>query len=133
MNKFVFVYGSLKKGFYNHSLLSSSRLIGVAKTLEKYCMIDMGSFPGVSITEEVSVISGEVYEVSEEEFERLDMLEGYPSFYNRKKVKVIIGYAEMEVWMYYLNNSRDWSKNFALKSGVWKEGEYSTEDFVRID
>jgi gamma-glutamylcyclotransferase (GGCT)/AIG2-like uncharacterized protein YtfP len=109
MNKdktLVAVYGSLKAGFGNHRLLSESELAFKGMTTPEFRMLDLGSYPG--IVEGEFQVDVEVYEVDEETFSRLDRLEGYPSFYDRKKVEVT-DYDDLdkkqEAWIYFLKSN----------------------------
>ena len=80
----VFVYGTLKKDHYNHDLLEGSELIGTAESLAKFNMINLGGFPAVLYnSDEGYKISGEIYKISDRILERLDILEGEGTFYNR--------------------------------------------------
>lgn len=93
MNK-VAVYGSLKEGFGNHRLLTTSEKVG-EDWVDGWTMYSLGGFP--AIVEGDGSIKVEIYEVDDETFSRLDRLEGYPSFYDRKKVETSEGAA----WIYY--------------------------------
>lgn len=122
--KKIFVYGSLKEGFGNHRILGNAvkRCNGI--TLEKFTMLDLGSFPGV-ILEPTSLISGEVYDVTEDIFNRVERLEGYPSFYNRKEVGIRLNpstsFESTElIDMYYLENSYH-DSNQIIQDGIWLE------------
>ena len=69
----LFVYGTLKKGFYNHGYLGKARLIGTA-ILRGYDMYTNGGFP--YITKGDGVVHGEVYEVTNEhDIKNIRMLE----------------------------------------------------------
>lgn len=91
---FVFVYGTLKKGFGNHRVLGKSRFIGEALTNEKFIMYD-GPFPWVSTMsnqeEYLGYVWGELYEVTSNNIlQDLDSLEGVPYMYVRKEVDVTV-------------------------------------------
>ena len=107
---YVFVYGSLKSGFGNNRLLSDSRLIGEAITLdEDYHMISLGGFPGVIYG--TKRIKGEVYQVNNEVFESLDRLEGNGHFYKRELTETILldnpnGGKNHVAWIYVLVNQK---------------------------
>lgn len=111
-NKKVFVYGSLKKGYGNHRLLEDAKYLGTHVTDPAYTMVGLGGFPGVILTGDTS-IHGELYEVTPMEFEYLDGLEGYPSFYNRTKISTDHG----EAWMYYLDD--EYLGYEKINEGVW--------------
>jgi gamma-glutamylaminecyclotransferase len=74
----VFVYGTLKKGYCNHSCLEDSPLVGKGKSVPRFRMFTNGYFPMVirTFNTEGVQVTGEVYEVSPETLARLDRLEG---------------------------------------------------------
>lgn len=76
------VYGTLKKGGYNHSLLSTSRYVGVA-SIPGELWTNMGEkFPRASyIPEHDKVIQVELYEVSPRIMNQLGRLEIPYSYY----------------------------------------------------
>ena len=94
----VFVYGTLKSGgqvrgvdmFGDHSEIQ-----GKAKTeFPDYDMADLGGFPAVVLGGE-HYIEGEVWKVSQWLADKIDDIEGYPTFYNKKKVPTSQGNAIM--------------------------------------
>lgn len=109
MNKCkVIVYGSLKRGFGNHPLMkvADAEFIDTAmSSTNEYLMCGVGnSFPG--LMKGMSFFRGEVYNISQENLEKyLDALEGHPTFYTRKKIKVILDFTKEEVdaWVYILS------------------------------
>lgn len=117
----VAVYGSLKKGFGNHRLLETSERLGTDK-ITGWTMHSMSAYP--CICEGGDDISIEVYEINESTFSALDMLEGYPSFYNRKEVSTKYGTA----WIYYIED--DMSGYEVVPSGIWEEQEYIGSGWV---
>jgi gamma-glutamylcyclotransferase (GGCT)/AIG2-like uncharacterized protein YtfP len=112
----VFVYGTLKRGHGNNRILANtdSKFIGTTKTDPKYTMVTLGSFPGV-VQEGVTPIQGEVWEVDERTLEGpLDMLEGYPSFYDREITPTEFG----DAWIYYLSSR--WHRDSpVVEGGEW--------------
>ena len=114
----LFVYGTLRKSYGNHSLLTNAHFLGDAKTLNKFVMRCAGQVPFVSESQSISFISGEVYEVDLPTLASIDRLEGclplsdnpaafHPdSWYTRKKVSVQFNNSETieEVWMYINEN-----------------------------
>tara|TARA_Y100000389_G_scaffold198239_1_gene234373 strand:+ start:4697 stop:5104 length:408 start_codon:yes stop_codon:yes gene_type:complete len=107
----VFVYGTLKSGGEIRGLNTfgeGATIVGKAKTkFPDYHMIDLGAFPGV-ILKGTKYIQGEVWEVDDEAMEQLDMIEGYPEFYDRQQTQTTLGKA----WMYYL--SKDYSQDLSI-------------------
>jgi len=94
----VFVYGSLKEGFYNHDVLGDSELLGLFTTEPNYTMFDLGSYPGVMKGGSTAIL-GEVYKITPETLERLDYLEGYPGYYDRCVVDTKFG----EAYLYHIS------------------------------
>jgi len=101
-------YGTLKQGYNNHRVLSSStssgRAVKVADgVVHGYELYDSG-FPVAAASDDGSVVV-EVYEV--DTLERLDMLEGFPHMYLRKEIEVDSNVGKITGWMYY-GNPRCW-------------------------
>ena len=72
----IFVYGSLKRGFNNHSLLADQRFVTIAETLPRYKLYALGSYPAMIVaTKEGRSIEGEIWSVDSECLTRLDKLE----------------------------------------------------------
>ena len=97
----VFVYGTLKQGYGNHRILSSSKLIGPGKTTEgQYIMLD-GGYPMVLKGGQFNV-KGELYEIdSPVTLRNLDWLEGVPNLYTRETVHVRLDNGDVvESYMY---------------------------------
>lgn len=90
-HEFLFVYGSLKKGFDNNKLLEkSTRRLGKASTVGKFGMFEdsFGNYPYL-VKKPIYRIIGEVYEIQRKELlDQLDAFEGAPDYYKRKKIKV---------------------------------------------
>lgn len=112
----VFVYGSLKKGFGNHEwCLGKADMLGEAETLPQYSLFSLGSFPGVR-KGGVTAIQGELYDVSRDELDSLDSLEGHPSFYKREVIET----SEGEAWIYLLPED-EYGEHETIPSGVWEK------------
>jgi gamma-glutamylaminecyclotransferase len=86
--RYMFVYGSLMRGYCNHHLLETSKFVSRARTIEKFAMFS-SSFPYVNSNFQISHIEGEVYEVIDEKsWEELDELEEHPDVYERRPCQV---------------------------------------------
>jgi gamma-glutamylaminecyclotransferase len=109
----VFVYGTLKKGFSNHSIIMTSPFVKEAATKPEFTMITLGGFPGILANGNTSII-GEVYEVSEFTLDRLDKLEGHPNWYRRTPITLLDG-DEVETYI-YLHKERTQE---IIDSGFW--------------
>lgn len=109
----VFVYGTLKSGVWNNSLLSSSELVGEAVTMDKYVLFgNNGEVPHMVPSllcrhggdRHFREVKGEVWRMdSADTFQSLDYLEGEGSYYHRRLIEVASnGWTEMpfKVWAY---------------------------------
>ena len=90
-NEFLFVYGSLKKGFDNHKLLEKyAKRVGKASTVGKFAMYEdsFGNYPYL-VKKPVTKVMGELYKIKRKELlDKIDEFEGAPEYYQRKKIKV---------------------------------------------
>jgi gamma-glutamylcyclotransferase (GGCT)/AIG2-like uncharacterized protein YtfP/predicted glutamine amidotransferase len=98
----VAVYGTLKSGFSNHSVLGNSSLVGVGKTVSKYAMQKSG-IPYVYEHEHRDQINVEVYEVHDDNVRvSLDHLESHPNFYERKLTDIELTDGSVRTcWLYF--------------------------------
>lgn len=92
----VAVYGSLREGMSNHSLLKGQTLLSRTVTREPYAMYSLGGFPKVNLLEPHTPIHVEVYDVSDECLERLNRLEGFrgkgqSNFYDCSEIETECG------------------------------------------
>jgi len=96
----VFVYGTLKKGGWNHSFMDGSRCIGNGSLGKDYSLF-VDSLPKVVHAPSQDGVDGELYEVNLETLKKLDRLEGHPLFYKRELVEIFLedGSTE-EAYMY---------------------------------
>jgi len=89
MSELLFVYGTLQKGHINNWMLKNSVYVSEAWTQREFAMYQDG-IPYVTDKKRVSQIYGELWLVSEAILSTVvDILEGHPSWYKRKIVKVI--------------------------------------------
>jgi gamma-glutamylcyclotransferase (GGCT)/AIG2-like uncharacterized protein YtfP len=102
--EYLFVYGSLRWGLWNHGFLCGKKFVGMGKTVRRYAMYVCG-IPYVVSNEEVSRIVGEVYLVDEECLREIDRLEKHPILYERKKVDVELENGDVVyAWMYFCDS-----------------------------
>ena len=115
----VFVYGSLRKGMGNHSVLNprGSMLVDEYTTPPEYHLADLGYYPAV-LKGGGTAIKGELYAVSQEVWEAVEYLEGYPSFYDRVELTTPHGVAIMYYLPHDLCRPED---NDLVESGDWVE------------
>jgi len=93
----LFTYGSLRRGYSNHHLLLSlgARFFDNGN-LQAELLPTQYPFPAVK--EGLGLVHGEVYDLSDEAFERLDFFEGNPDFYQRRDAVTTEG---LPVQVYY--------------------------------
>ena len=119
-NHLVFVYGSLKSGRSNHNAyLGASDMLGRGYMEGLYDLIDLGWYPAVLRREDgqPTRIYGEVYEVDEDTFYSLDLLEGHPDYYKREQVNLADG---TRVWTYFLPEGYRDSAESVVDNGCWR-------------
>ena len=102
-SELMFVYGSLKKGFDNHHLLSKyTKRLGKAITIGKFGMFEdsFGNYPYLVPIPKMR-IHGELYVIERKELlERLDQFEGSPEYYERKKILVKSHHGTQRAYVY---------------------------------
>jgi gamma-glutamylcyclotransferase (GGCT)/AIG2-like uncharacterized protein YtfP len=78
------VYGTLKRGYGNYSFfLKNSRFIGT-ETVKNLCLYALGGFPGAKYSNlNKDTVEMEVFEITPEELNSIDSLEGVPFLYER--------------------------------------------------
>lgn len=113
----VFVYGSLKKGSYNHTFLETATPLGPATTVRKFLLLD-GGFPRLVSAGDLPFamakkhamsnarVAGEMYAVDDRTLRELDRLEGTPTHYRREEVATTLdgGEAKIPAFAYIANN-----------------------------
>lgn len=114
---YVFVYGSLKKGFCNHQLIERSEFICKTHTKECYEMLDLHDFPGVTKEKRISTIHGELYNVENTVLKQLDEFEG--NWYLRETVELESGPSAQ---MYFLKRVPEGPQyHQPIDTGIWVE------------
>lgn len=105
----VFVYGSLKRGYYNHRLLARAEFVGAAQTETRYRLLDLGPHPAlIEYPTAPLAVVGEVYRIDAATLADLDRLEVEGTEYRRIVVPVAMldgpgcdrRLAVREVWTY---------------------------------
>ncbi|MDW7731893.1 MAG: gamma-glutamylcyclotransferase family protein [Methanolobus sp.] len=114
---YIFVYGSLKKGFSNHHRMERSEFICSTRTLEEFAMADLNMFPGVIRDKKISCIHGEVYDLNTNTLRQIDMYEG--EWYSREDVELEAGFtAQMYFLVKYPWDTEDLR---IIREGIWTE------------
>lgn len=126
-------YGTLRRGFGNHRIISNADYLGTFNTEPIYNLHDLGGFPGLKNNGTTSVVM-EVYAVNEQEAVRVDMLEGYeegrtPTFYDKQPIETPWGTAGVYIYVDNLDRTP------IVESGDYYEhrkGEKSKEHEVDL-
>lgn len=124
--RYVFVYGTLRRGHGNHRLLKSANFIGEAYVYGT--MAALGGIPAVIELGGKNKVRGEVYGVNDDELKELDRLEGYygqgsDNFYNRVSVGPFFDKSNpprRECYMYTMKRQKDRTYNI-VEHGDWNE------------
>ena len=111
------VYGSLRQGHSNHSLLDDQEYVATVRTYLDFEMHNLGYFPGLEESDKSSLITLELYRVDPDCWLRIEALEGYPDFYERKDITVL----EEEWGVYYIKGEEYFDNRSlgAVLSGDW--------------
>ena len=122
-NQYVFVYGTLKRGEGNHRVMerADGKFLDEVTADAPLVMWSLGGFPAVAFSDKGNKpVTGELYEVAEDNMWPLDVLEGYPDFYNRTQISVTLsdGGTFDDVWVYHLE-PKDIKEDRIISSGIW--------------
>lgn len=112
---YFFVYGTLKSGFGNNRLLTTSRFVGHATSVHSSYKMSCVGFPYLFKSGH-NLVRGEVYEVTDEVAKRrIDGLEGYPTHYTREVHPFLLDRGGVvDAWV-YLNPNPDRYDNYRTK------------------
>lgn len=121
----VFVYGTLKTGHGNHGALKNAEFLGRFKLPGNYVMLDIGYYPGVVEFPQgpKGQVVGEVYQVDEETLGTLDLIEGHPRYYERKKIDT----PWKKAWCYFLPQGHLDRGLSSIPDGMWEPTEAEEE------
>jgi gamma-glutamylaminecyclotransferase len=118
----VLVYGTLKKGHSNYGLMKSANalFLGYDSVTGPYELFDLGAIPAVMDAENQGhrKIRGELYAIDPEGLASLDMMEGHPHLYQRRKL--VTDVLHRRAWMYILvapNFKHEGAESKA--AGIW--------------
>jgi len=125
MSNTVFVYGTLKHGYINHCVIKGSRFICEGITDKPYLLLGLGLPFMVNDSNDFNSVrvSGEVYDVSNETLESLDILEGHPNLYKRETIWVINKNTgeKLYAFAYFINDGFVTPDRCnIIKDGIWR-------------
>lgn len=111
----IFVYGTLKRGCRNHSVLQSAEFVGMAWTESGYRMVHCGAYPGLVRGEHGEQVCGELYRVDDALLAALDRFEDAPNEYERVTIRLSDG-GEAQAYLY-----RGDATHLPACGPVWRE------------
>jgi len=104
---YLFVYGSLKKGFQNNDILAEANYISKAKTISKFAMYkeDNKNYPYIIKDSLVGQkIDGELYEITRKDLlEKIDNFEGAPNYFKQTNVFITTRSKKLRAKTYILS------------------------------
>lgn len=98
----IFVYGSIKKGYWAHKYLEAGRAEFLGDgVLYGYRLYNIASFPAmVKSPDPIEKVLGEVYEVSSLTLEAIDAFENEGIIYRRELMTSFIGDTPTQIYTY---------------------------------
>lgn len=107
---YLFVYGSLKRGFENHDILADANYISQAKTLRKFAMYKEENKDYPYIIDDVVFgrhIDGEIYEITRKDIlQKVDEFEGAPEYFRHENIFVKTRSRKIKVKTYILSSPK---------------------------
>lgn len=129
MNKnkqLISVYGTLRKGGYNHRIIEKAKYIGSFESKPIFTMYSINdAFPALKLGGNNSIVI-EVYEIDNTTLKKVDGLEGYnpqgkTNLYDRKKIFTPYGESYIYIYEGNIGNSK------VIESGDWEDYEITNQ------
>lgn len=122
VKNYVFVYGTLRRGYWNHDLLGLSSFLGEAKTVRKGWLYVPNSIPFLNFDKNGEQVVGELYAVDDETLKDLDSLEGHPDFYRREVEEIEIdgGTLSANIYVYPHDLSNEKTRHYDFEKIIRK-------------
>jgi gamma-glutamylcyclotransferase (GGCT)/AIG2-like uncharacterized protein YtfP/cation transport regulator ChaC len=122
MAEYVFVYGTLRQNEPNHDFMEGAELVSEPASLSGQLWDTRFGYPAVVLYQQ-STVYGELYRITAELLQRLDVLEGYygpegPNHYERVEQTVFNADKSYSAYIYISPESP--AHGVCLKSGDWK-------------
>jgi gamma-glutamylcyclotransferase (GGCT)/AIG2-like uncharacterized protein YtfP len=109
----IFVYGTLLQGESNAHFLAAAEFLGDDR-LAAAQLFHLGDYP--MMIAGVGLVTGEVYRISPEILQKLDILEEHPDYYQRSLVTLQSGRNALTYW-----GRAEFVQGFSLiASGSWR-------------
>ena len=103
-NTRVAVYGTLKSNYHNHGLIADQEFVGSGVTQTSF-PLEVDGLPYLHDREGEGAgqVEVEIYDVSSEALQRLDRLEGHPTFYKRRVLPISMDdWSTTYAWVYFI-------------------------------
>ena len=117
----LFVYGTLKKGLSNSFLLNGETFLCDAVTTAGFTLYSLGDYPGMIAGTAEERVKGELWNVSDECLQRLDVLEDVEDGLYRREFIFVQGElwdGEKRVYAYIYNRSVAYAEHIGDE---WRE------------
>ena len=117
---FLFVYGTLKSGFGNNTLLKNGFFVSQAKTYPRFRLYECGSFPALVKEESGVSIEGELWNIKKHNFLEIDEFEGVEiGLYRREQIWLMQPRVFAHVYLFCraVSNLLDCGTNWRLTNG----------------
>jgi len=123
---YLFVYGSLKRGFENEHLLDKAKYISKASTVRKFAMYTAkgGEYPYLLKDKPLNNIEGELYKIARKDLlKKIDIFEGSPDYYTRESIEIKSRSFDTNkrAFTYFYMNKKDHKKKQPIRE--WKKRE----------
>ncbi|MBM7552555.1 gamma-glutamylcyclotransferase family protein [Thalassobacillus pellis] len=133
MNKYLFVYGTIRKHEANHFYMENSKLIS-EQAWTKGRIYEGPSYYPVLLDEDDTVY-GELYEVNSEILKEVDMLEGFTenghdNLYERSIRNIYTDHGTYEGYVYYLSPENKEMAVHSIEQGDWRVHQLLKKDQV---
>ena len=127
--KKIAVYGSLKKGMYNHSLLENpgAQFVGTEDLTIPFKMVPYSSFPALIPNDTDTTVHMEIYDVDDTVYRRVEHLEGYPHFYD--KATTVLPDGNIVEFYVIPDTSGRLQQRYADERGIYNWNEYYKQHF----
>lgn len=121
---YLFIYGSLKKGFDNHHIIEKATYISKAKTVNKFAMYKnkKGDYPYLVKDQHLDNINGELYRINRKDLLiKIDKFEDSPNYYQREKIKIKTRSGIKVAYTYFYNSDKKIENKKSMNE--WKQSE----------